>query len=417
MPAPPRRRTAAAAAAGERMPQGCYGLGVQRVAFYLSLSALVGGAVVATASCSSASGASFNGESGFDSGSDGNLSPSPFQDAGAVSQLESNGIVLIHAASFPAFRICFGGALDARPLPDVDLMPDSNVVGIDVGTALRLPPHSGQLGRAFVFPELAVRSLYPAFGGAGVGPTCAQLLVSNKSDVTEVGSVTDDLGSGVHALVLRGCRNLTLDPQASIDRCGDDWKPESGNLQLQVLSLVAYQRPASVRGLPVQIVQLSPALAKLGSGRSLGISFGQLEREGGPAPAPFIEGPVPFGQPVPNPPAVIDYNPSDLAEYATSGVFLTVGGLLDGGAPDAGRQTVLAQSLQEIQQRSASRSLPSDWFAVASSYVVLSVGDPKPVLADGGPDDNPRRALHLLAIPLAAVDAGASVGDAGTPGR
>ncbi len=120
---------------------------------------------------------------------------------------------------------------------------------------------------------------------------------------------------------------------------------------------------------------------------------------------------------MPNPPAVIDYNPSNLAEYATSGVFVTVGGLLDGGSPDAGRQTVLAQSLQEIQQRSASRSLPSDWFAVASSYVVLSVGDPKPVLADGGPDDDPRRALHLLAIPLAAVDAGASVGDAGTPGR
>ena len=83
-----------------------------------------------------------------------------------------------------------------------------------------------------------------------------------------------------------------------------------------------------------------------------------------------------------------------------------MGGPLDAGTPDASGQLVIAQSLQDIQQRSASRSLPSDWFAVASSYVLLSVGDTKPVLVDGGPDDDPRRALHLLAIPLAAVDAG-----------
>jgi hypothetical protein len=392
---------------------------VQRLAFYLSLAALVCGAVVGTSSCSSdASNALGEAGPGGDGGGEAGLNPSDFQDASAIpSQLEANGIVLVHAASYPAFRVCFDGALGARPLPDVDLMPDSNVVGIDVGTALRLPPFNGQLGRAFVFPELAIRSLYPAFGGAGIGPTCQELLLSNKGDLAEVGTIIDDLGSGVHALVLRGCRNATLDPQASVARCGDDWSAATGNLQLQVLPLIAYQRSASVRGLPVQIVQLSPALATLGSGRSLGISFGELDRDGGPAPAPFIEGPVPFGQPVPNPPAVIAYDPTELAAYATSGVFVTVGGLLDGGTPDAGRQIVLAQSLQEIQQRSASRSLPSDWFAVASSYVVLSVGDPKPVLVDGGPDDDPRRALHLLAIPLAAVDAGAPApapaGDAG----
>lgn len=386
---------------------------MQRVAFYIAVTALVGGAVAGTSSCSSAADTSLGFEpGGFDGGFEGGLTPS--QDAGAPpSQLESNGIVLVHAASFPAFRICFDGALAARPLPDVDLMPDSNVVGIDVGTALRLPPRTGQLGRAFVFAEAAIRAQYPAFGGAGIGPTCEELLTSNKGDIIEVGSVTVDLGSGVHALVLRGCRNATLDPQASIDRCGKDWTAAAGNLQLQVVPLIAYQRPASVPGLPVQVIQLSPALAKLGSGRSLGISFGELEREGGPAPAPFIEGPLPFGQPVPTPPAVIDYDPGELAAYATSGVFVTVSGLLDGGSPDAGRQIVLAQSLQEIQQRSASRSLPSDWFAVASSYVILSVGDPKPVLMDGGPDDDPRRALHLLAIPLAAVDAGAPATDAG----
>ena len=205
--------------------------------------------------------------------------------------------------------------------------------------------------------------------------------------------------------MLRGCRNATLDPQASTDRCGDDWNATQGNLKLEVLRLTAFERRPGMPGLPVQIVQLSPSLAKISEGRSLGIAFGELASEAG-APKPFLEGNVPFGTPVPNPPALIAYDPTDLGSYATSGVFVTVGGPLDGGAPDASGQLVIAQSLQDIQQRSASRTLPSDWFAVASSYVVLSVGDTKPLLFDGGPDDDPRRALHLLAIPLAAIDAG-----------
>lgn len=379
---------------------------MKKVAFYVSLGVLVCGALIGTASCSSAETSAFSPEGVFDGSSDSGT-PGDFPDGAAVpGRLEANGIVLVHAASFPSFRICFDGALGARPIPDSDLMPYSNVVGLDVGSALRLPPYKGTLGRAFVFAEPAIRSLYPAFGGAGVGPTCEQLLLSNKGDSTEVGTITDDLSSGVHALVLRGCRKGTVDPQASIERCGEDWTLGQGNLQLQVLRLTAYQRPSSTPGLPVQIVQLSPSLAKISAGRSLGISFGELSSEGG-APAPFIEGEVPFGTPVPNPPAIIAYDPMDLGSYATSGVFVTVGGLLDGGTPDAGGQLVIAQSLEDIQQRSASRSLPSDWFAIASSYVVLSVGDTKPVLSDGGPDDDPRRALHLLAIPLAAIDGGA----------
>jgi len=382
---------------------------VQRLAFCLSIAVLVGGAVLGTASCSSAYDAGFAGDGGFVGKADG----APGLDGGSAAppaQLEANGIVLVHAASFPAFRICFGGALSARPLPDTDLMPDSNVVGIDIGTAVRLPPYKGMLGRAFVFPELAIRSLYPAFGGAGIGPTCEQLLLSNKSDVTEVGTLTEDLGRGVHALVLHGCRTAALDKQASVARCGDTWTAAAGNLTLDVLSLTAYQRPPSLKGLPVQLLQLSPAFARVTAGRSVGVAFGALDREGGAAPAPFIEGAVPFGTPVPNPPAVIAYDPAELAAYATSGVFVSVGGLLDGGSADAGRELVLKQSLADIQLRSASRSLPSDWFAVASSYVIVSVGDPDPVTEDGGPDADPRRALHVLAIPLAA---GAPAADAG----
>ena len=120
-------------------------------------------------------------------------------------------------------------------------------------------------------------------------------------------------------------------------------------------------------------------------------------------------------------PAILDYAAADIESYATSGVFVTLGGAVDdagaplpGDAGDAGdasvaRQVVVSQSLAEIQKRSAPRSLPADWFSAASSYVVLSVGDTDPRLQDGGADGDPRRALHLLAIPLATpedVDAG-----------
>jgi hypothetical protein len=178
---------------------------------------------------------------------------------------------------------------------------------------------------------------------------------------------------------------------------------------------MAYARTGET-SLPVQLVQLSPALQGVAEGRALGLAFGPLDG-GAPSspggPTPFVEGAVPFGEAVPDPPAVLDYSAADLASYATSGMFVTLGGPVDdAGMPlngDAGtREIVIAQSLAEIQKRSSSRSLPPDWFSVASSYVVLSVGDTDPRLGDGGRDDDPRRALHLLAVPLATPDAGAS---------
>jgi hypothetical protein len=82
----------------------------------------------------------------------------------------------------------------------------------------------------------------------------------------------------------------------------------------------------------------------------------------------------------------------------------------DAGADAGPREVLVRQSLADIQKLSSPRSLPADWFSVTSSYVLLSVGDPDPRLGDGGPDSDPRHALHLLAIPLATPDAGASDG-------
>lgn len=388
-----------------------------RFAILVSVSAALalGIGVFGVAACGQASDSGAGFPNGDGSAPDG-ASPRDggFGDAGAIpgAVIEANAIVLVHAASFPAFRICFKGALGDLPMPTVDLLPDSNVVGVDVGTAVRLPPRNELLGEAFVFPESVLRPLYPAFGGPG--PTCNQLLEASatKSYSVAVGEVKDDVSRGVHALVLGGCRKATDDPSASVDRCGADWTAATGNLKLTTLPLVAYARTGETR-LSVQLVQLSPSLDRRAAGRALGVAFGDLDG-GGPAPMPFLEGAVPFGEAVPNPPAVLDYAATDIGSYATSGVYVTLGAALDdAGSPveagtDAGpREVLVMQSLADIQKRSSPRSLPADWFSFASSYVVLSVGDPDPRLGDGGRDDDPRRALHLLAVPLAPPDAGA----------
>lgn len=334
-----------------------------------------------------------------------------FADAGAPL-IVANAIVLVHAAAFPAFRICFDGALTDQPQPTRDLLPESNLVGTDVGAAVRLPPRSEQLGRAFVIAESYLRARYPVFGGQG--PTCQDLLneFGTQQHFIEVGQVTDDVSRGVHALVLGGCQPALADPVASKERCGGDWTAAAGNLKLTTLSLMAYARSGDAR-LSVQLVQLSPALQRAAQGRALGLAFGPLEAG---APSPFVEGAVPFGVAVPNPPATLDYAAADLASYGASGVFVTLGGAVndagmpifpaDGGADASVRQVMVAQSLADIQKRSSPRSLPADWFSAAASYVLLSVGDTDPRVSDGGVDDDPRRALHLLAIPLATPDAG-----------
>ena len=138
-------------------------------------------AVFAVVSCSATSDSA--GAFGDGSADGQSRDGDSFPDAGAPL-LSVNGVVLVHAASFPAFRICFEGTKEELPLPSTDVMPESNVVGVEVGTAVRLPPLSTAgarpLGRAFVFPELALRGLYPTFGGFGAGPTCENSLASSE---------------------------------------------------------------------------------------------------------------------------------------------------------------------------------------------------------------------------------------------
>jgi hypothetical protein len=326
-------------------------------------------------------------------------SPPPPRDAGAGT-VPANGVYLVHAAEIPAFRICFDGRRGAQPAPTADLMPGSNVVGVEVGTAVRLEPLAGPLGRAWVFPEAVIRRSYPT--GGGDGPSCEMLLTSAAfaGAAIEVGEVTEDLSFGVHLLVVRGCLGAEADPEASVTRCGADWSAPDGNMAIAHVPLQAYGRPAS-DALPVQIVQLSSALALRAEGRPVGVGVGEVEAG---VPAPLFEGLAPFGTPVPEAPLEVPLDLSETTRFATHGLFLTLAGQPDAGDagdPDAGdRELVLVQSLADVQRFSAPTALPPAWYAAGSSYVVLVVGDPDAAAVDGGAAS--RRALHMLAVPLAA---------------
>jgi hypothetical protein len=325
---------------------------------------------------------------------DAGSSPTPVQDGG-VGSVQSSGVFLVHAAAFPAFRICFEGLLDERPFPDDRLMPEANVVGVDVGSAVRIDSIPQTLGRAFLFAEFAIRDLFPP----GVpGPTCDTLLSTpdTASKATELPAVQVSLASGVHVLALTGC--AAGDPSGSTARCGATWSVGTGNLQLRHIPLFATPRSDRSR-LPVQALELSSPLA--GRGRMIRVAFGPLEAG---APDAFA-GDVASGAPTPDPPAQLALDDADASVYGTAGFFVTLGAKRDGG--DAGPpELIVAQSLADIQRLSNPRAVPPEWYGVASTYVLLLLGDPDPRFDDGGADPDSRRLPHVLAVPLAEPDAG-----------
>lgn len=379
---------------------------MRRIAAGLLLSLVGGAAVVAAAACSDSDALAGKMTPGDGDASTTSDSGVPFGDAGALP-LQADGVVLVHAASFPAFRICFGATPDAQPFPTQDLMPQSNLPGVDIGTAVRFDAPKGNLGTAVVYLEERIRPAY--FGKAETGPTCGKLAeLSLAAGSVKVHDGISDLSRGVHLMVLQGCAKQSIDPTAEVGHCGADWTPEAGNLALDTITVSPYTR-MTPSGIPVQIIQLSRDLEMRAGSRAIGLGLGTLDAT---APAPFLELGAPFGRAVPTPPAVADISSVDVTEFERAGLFVTLGSDLDagdGGDAAEPREVVLSQSLADIQRRSSPRSLPPEWFATASSYVVLSVGEFAPKDMEGGPGD-PRRNLHLLAVPLAVPpkpDAGA----------
>jgi hypothetical protein len=360
--------------------------------------------------CGSAELSSFSdrqGDSGMSDAGSATVAPSGGADLGPVD----NAVILVHAAKSQAFRLCFEKEVDRLPQPDSQVMPQANVVGVEVGSAVRIGPLRGPPGKIYLFEEPLIRASY--FGLAG--PTCSKLLATQGLGnlAITLGDVTTDLSNGVHLLVVRGCTANTPGNTYSIAECGGDWDPIKGNLGVTELTLSGHKRPDDST-LPTQVVNLSQALESERDGGQVAITFGDLTAPGAGLVSVATDPPL-FGPAVPAVPAMLSYASSDLALYDSVGFrvqFTGPGG--DGGAT----KHLVDESLARIQKLSSPLDLPPAYYAAASNYALLMLGDPNAAPADGGAGDD-RRSLHFLAVPVIAPkdDAGADSGtatDAGT---
>lgn len=360
------------------------------LASFLAVCALVACGADGLSSLDGAPGKT-DSESGEDRGSSGDPALGP--NLGPTD----NGIILLHAARMPAFRVCFEGQPKLRPLPDAELMPQANVVGVEVGSAVRIAPFeasSPKTGTIKIFNEAFIRSLYPR-DQATAGPDCEALLdvPAYATAATTLEGVEADLSTGVHLLVLTGC-------PASVDggvtytkeECGPDYEGTS-TFKMTEQTLTGRQR-TDPGNLPAEVIHLSRGVEAMRAGKSLVVSFGELgsgaAHDSKAEDPPFAGAPVVFA-------SEPRFDPNDVSVYAKVGFRVSLG-------PDA----LLEQSLADVQSLSAPRDIPTRYYAAASNYVLLLVGDP--IADDAGAD--PRAGLHLLAVPVVSPkeDAGAEAG-------
>lgn len=368
---------------------------------------------LAAIACGSLDAAGFADREGNSPSADGGgLAPSTGPKDGPVD----NAVILVHAAKAQSFRLCFDEELDRLPLPDSQVMPEANVVGVEVGSAVRLGPLRGMPGNVFLFDEATIRALYPQFGGAGAGPSCGTLLSGSNAlnkFAIKLGRIEKDLRTGVHLLVVRGCpADGKVAPFRSVAECGADWTAATGNLGITEIELRG-AAPPQAGVLSAQVVNLSKSLDDDRLGRRLVIRFGDLVGKDAKL-MDVASNPPLFGEAAPASPALLPYSSEDANIFGSTGFRVSLGSVADAG--DAGTEAnVLDQTLERVQELSAPRDLPPTYFATASNYALLLLGDPDAKLKDGGADTDDRRRLHILAVPVIETKSGDAGADGGEP--
>src|SRR5262249_5199403 len=155
--------------------------------------------------------------------------------------------------------------------PEENMMPQANVVGVEVGSLVRVDPMSAP-GKVYVIAERYVR----ANPGESHPRTCGELVAEPGSpqwnidhslvlnNNYHVATVVDQaLGqSKVSVLAITGCGS-----QADLDliglsntSCGADWNTTNGNLKAKVVDLPTSNNWATETTLPVQLFQMSQAI-------------------------------------------------------------------------------------------------------------------------------------------------------------
>lgn len=365
----------------------------------VSLCALV---VAAAAACGMSHDASSSEPAGLPPATPGGGSAEQVGPSRADLGPTDNGVILVHAAGAPSFRLCFERFLDRLPAPDSELMPEANVVGVEVGSAVRIGPLPGPPGEVYLLAEPLIRYLYPP---GQRGPSCKDLIQSLQGvyTPTRLGAISGDLSRGVHLLVVDGCASGA---PATPAQCGATFNADAGTGNLAVHDLELRGSVRAPGQLPAQVIHLSQALESYRQGKSLEVSFGDIASTGphtSVAANPTLGGPP------------VDFVGPPTFDDTDVGIYKRVGLTVSLGPSEA----VTAQSLADIQLLSAPRDVPPSYYGAASNYVFLLLGTPNKGNGDAGAQD-PRTRLHMLAVPVlsakpdgGAVDAGSSSGDAG----
>lgn len=371
------------------------------------LLSLAGLALVVTAvACGSSadSASAFTGGGGGDGAiaSDSGASPANGgggdSDAGSrVGAPSAGSVVLVHASrNLPAFRVCFSGFSQTLPLPDDKIMPNANVVGVDVGTAVHIgkldangtsmadaavpmydageagagPPLTGDLS---VIEEKLARQFFPQGTDASAWPNCQELTQVLKQNGYEGHGLYTLLGTALsHSdmfatfVIVKGC---LPDTTLTTKECGAGFTTAKGNLAYETLEVAAQDgTDFDFKG-----VAATPAVP------DGAVLFFNPKPTGTQTPAIAVQaGAVSEAASSPLPPDTTDY---------TNSVFE----LRD---PKNLSNVLLTQSLADIQARSAPRVLPAAFFSLRSTFVLFAIGDPAIV------DKTAPNALHLLAVPV-----------------
>jgi hypothetical protein len=303
-----------------------------------------------------------------------------------------NGVILVHAAGAPAYRVCFQNEIKRKPQPDAQLMPEANVVGVEVGSAVRIAPLKGPPGIVWIFEEPLIRESPNATCEALVGGSAVKY-------AHKLPAIDTDLSKGVHLLALTGCIARTdLRPYTNAE-CGADYDETKGNLRLVEQELKGANRTGDA--LPTQVIHLSQPLESARGAGTLSVSFGDVKTTSSTHTS-TASAPTLFGAP-------LDLTSSPAFDGSNEGVYADVGfrvSIEEGANPPT---VVAQQSLADVQRLSAPRELPTTYYAAASNYVLLLLGDPNAKGEDGGVSDDPLQKVHLLAVPVIEpkADAGA----------
>lgn len=367
--------------------------------------------------CSTMDEAAFDGSPG---------SQGPLAEAGAEGPNAAATVIAVHASyNFPAFRICLQGLESLPPLPDRRTMPQSNLIGVEIGNAvhlgdLPLPGASSFDGGFSARPDTGVSDASDAGdrdGDAGIvvpgvsdagreaGPagttkvyvideaalrgktgTCQNVLPTlSASDVATL-TVTDAEASTLFTsnasfIALTGCRSgVPLTDAAAIRACGSDYLADTGNLRLSVIGARYQARFAS--GFYAQVLPLSPSLAMTS------VEFGELSGE--PTnPAQNVGATPPYRAIGPTAPFPVSFRglESDFGRFGFR--------VYDTTTPSM-RKLLREQTLADIATFSDPRLLPTEYFALPSNFVVLLIGNPDDVTRSV----EPGRKLHFVAVPL-----------------